>query len=46
MVGSLVQVGEGKWSAGDLTKALEAKSRAACGPVAPAAGLYFVRVDY
>jgi tRNA pseudouridine38-40 synthase len=46
MVGSLVQVGEGKWSAGDLTKALEAKSRAACGPVAPAAGLYLVRVDY
>ena len=46
MVGSLVQVGEGKWSAGDLGKALDAKSRAACGPVAPAAGLYLVRVDY
>jgi tRNA pseudouridine38-40 synthase len=46
MVGSLVQVGEGKWSADDLAKALDAKSRAACGPVAPAAGLYLVRVDY
>ena len=46
MVGSLVQVGEGKWDADDLAKALEAKSRAACGPVAPAAGLYLVRVDY
>jgi tRNA pseudouridine38-40 synthase len=46
MVGSLVQVGEGRWSGEDLTKALEAKNRAACGPVAPAAGLYLVRVDY
>jgi len=46
MVGSLVQVGEGKWSADDLGKALDAKSRAACGPVAPACGLYLVRVDY
>jgi tRNA pseudouridine38-40 synthase len=46
MVGSLVQVGDGKWSGEDLTKALEARERAACGPVAPAAGLYLVRVDY
>lgn len=46
MVGSLKLVGEGKWSAFDLTHALAAKSRAACGPVAPAAGLYFVRADY
>jgi tRNA pseudouridine38-40 synthase len=46
MVGSLVQVGEGKRSAGDLANALDAKSRAACGPVAPACGLYLVRVDY
>ena len=46
MVGSLVQVGEGKWSADDLRKALDVKSRAACGPVAPACGLYLVRVDY
>jgi tRNA pseudouridine38-40 synthase len=46
MVGSLALVGEGRWSASDLQKALEAKTRAACGPVAPAAGLYLVRVDY
>jgi tRNA pseudouridine38-40 synthase len=46
MVGSLVQVGEGKWNAADLAKALEARDRAACGPVAPARGLYLVRVDY
>ncbi|MGZ5829265.1 MAG: tRNA pseudouridine(38-40) synthase TruA [Xanthobacteraceae bacterium] len=46
MVGSLVQVGEGKWTADDVTRALEARDRTACGPVAPAEGLYLVRVDY
>jgi len=46
MVGSLKLVGEGKWSASDLKAALAACDRAACGPVAPASGLYLVRVDY
>jgi tRNA pseudouridine38-40 synthase len=46
MVGSLVPVGDGRWSADDLTRALEARDRAACGPVAPPEGLYLVRVDY
>jgi tRNA pseudouridine38-40 synthase len=46
MVGSLVNVGEGKWSADDLYAALKAHDRAACGPVAPAEGLYLVKVDY
>jgi tRNA pseudouridine38-40 synthase len=46
MVGSLKLVGEGKWSAADLAAALAAKDRARCGPVAPARGLYLVRVDY
>ncbi len=46
MVGSLVPVGDGKWSADELTAALEAHDRAACGPVAPPEGLYLVRVDY
>ncbi len=46
LVGSLKLVGEGKWSADDLQAALNARDRAACGPVAPAAGLYLMRVDY
>jgi tRNA pseudouridine38-40 synthase len=46
MVGSLVLVGEGKWSAQDLARVLAARDRAACGPVAPPDGLYLVRVDY
>ena len=46
MVGSLVWVGEGRWSADDLASALGARNRAACGPVAPPEGLYLVRVDY
>ncbi len=46
MVGSLVNVGDGKWSADDLDAALKARNRAACGQVAPADGLYLVKVDY
>ena len=42
MVGSLVHVGEGKWSADDLAAALAARDRAACGQVAPPDGLYLV----
>jgi tRNA pseudouridine38-40 synthase len=46
MVGSLIHVGEGKWSADDLAAALAARDRAACGQVAPPQGLYLVRVEY
>ena len=46
MVGSLVQVGEGKWSAVKLAAALAARSRRECGPVAPPDGLYLIAVDY
>jgi tRNA pseudouridine38-40 synthase len=46
MVGSLVHVGAGKWSADDLAAALAARDRTACGQVAPPQGLYLVRVDY
>jgi tRNA pseudouridine38-40 synthase len=46
MVGSLILVGDGRWSADDLAAALAARDRKACGPVAPSDGLYLVRVDY
>ena len=46
MVGTLVEVGLGRWAPGDVTRALEARRRDACGPVAPAAGLILERVDY
>src|SRR5262252_1173473 len=46
MVGSLLHVGDGKWSADNLASALAARDRAACGQVAPPHGLYLVRVDY
>jgi tRNA pseudouridine38-40 synthase len=46
MVGTLKQVGEGKWSVRDVQKALAAKDRAACGAVAPPDGLYLVGVSY
>ena len=46
MVGSLVEVGVGRSTAGDLKAALEAADRSRCGPVAPAHGLYLATVDY
>jgi tRNA pseudouridine38-40 synthase len=46
MAGSIVEVGVGRWTRADLAAALEAKDRRACGPVAPADGLYFTGVRY
>jgi tRNA pseudouridine38-40 synthase len=46
MVGTLKRVGEGAWSVDDVRRVLEARERSACGPVAPADGLYLVKVDY
>ncbi|MFV0322297.1 MAG: tRNA pseudouridine(38-40) synthase TruA [Alphaproteobacteria bacterium] len=46
IVGSLVLVGKGKWTAADFTKVLQAKDRTLAGPTAPAEGLYFVRAKY
>jgi tRNA pseudouridine38-40 synthase len=46
MTGSLAQVGLGRWSTADFGEALVACDRARCGPVAPAAGLTLLRVDY
>jgi len=46
MVGCLMMVGRGQWSAGDLRDALEARDRAALGLNAPPDGLYFVEARY
>jgi tRNA pseudouridine38-40 synthase len=46
MVGTLVEVGAGRWSAVEFKAAFEAADRSRCGPVAPPHGLYLVRVDY
>ena len=46
MTGTLLEVGVGRWVPGDVRAALEAKDRTACGPVAPADGLYLTGVGY
>ena len=46
MTGTLAEVGIGRWSASDVKAALEARDRKACGPVAPADGLYLMGVKY
>jgi tRNA pseudouridine38-40 synthase len=46
MVGCLQLVGRGKWSAGELKAALEARDRAALGLNAPPDGLYFAAALY
>ena len=45
-VGTLERVGAGAWSPDDVTAALEARDRAACGPVCPPEGLYLAGVGY
>ena len=46
MAGTLAEVGIGRWTAGDVAQALEARDRQACGPVAPSDGLYLTGVTY
>jgi tRNA pseudouridine38-40 synthase len=45
-VGTLERVGAGAWAPEQVRAALEARDRAACGPVAPPQGLYLTGVDY
>lgn len=45
-VGTLERVGSGNWTPDDVSAALEAKDRAACGPVSPPQGLYLADVIY
>ncbi len=44
--GTLKQVGDGKWTPGDVAKALAAANREAAGPTAPPTGLCFMEVRY
>lgn len=46
MVGSLAEVGLGRWRKEDFADAFRACDRRRCGQVAPAEGLYFLRADY
>ena len=46
IVGTLERVGAGSWAPGDVKRALEARDRAACGPVSPPEGLYLTGVRY
>ena len=46
LVGSLAKVGSGSWEPARMKDALEARDRAACGPVAIPDGLYLMSVGY
>jgi tRNA pseudouridine38-40 synthase len=46
LTGTLAEVGAGRWTAADVRAALQARDRAACGPVAPPEGLYLTGVEY
>ena len=46
IAGTLERVGAGRWRPDAVAEALAARDRAACGPVAPAHGLYFVSAEY
>lgn len=46
IVGTLERVGAGAWTPDDVTQALNARDRAACGPVSPPDGLTLTGVQY
>lgn len=46
IAGSLAEVGRGYWDEDQVQKVLKARDRTACGPVAPAEGLYLLDVIY
>jgi tRNA pseudouridine38-40 synthase len=46
IVGTMERVGSGSWKPEDVKTALEARDRAACGPVCSPQGLYLAHVTY
>ena len=46
IVGTLIEIGRGKFPAGSAKRILEARDRRCAGPTAPARGLCLVRVSY
>ena len=46
VVGTLVEVGDGRRTASSVRDLLDSGTRADAGPTAPPSGLYLVRVDY
>ena len=46
IVGTLERVGAGSWQPDRVAEALQARDRAACGPVCPPQGLYLTGVGY
>ena len=46
LVGTLLEVGAGRFQPEDMTTILEAKDRRLAGPTAPACGLCLEKVDY
>ena len=46
IVGTLLEVGRGKLSAGDVARILASRERGRAGPTAPARGLHLMRVEY
>ena len=46
IVGTLVEVGVGRWKPKKINEILEAKDRTAAGPIAPAGGLCLMHIEY
>jgi tRNA pseudouridine38-40 synthase len=46
IVGTLVDVGRGRWPAEHVRDVLKAADRTLAGPTAPAEGLFLVSVEY
>jgi len=46
IVGTLVEIGIGRWKPEKMSEVLQAKDRRAAGPIAPAAGLCLMKIEY